>query len=581
MTNSRHRHITAVFSSCLLLLAACSTSGTDPSTPPSAKKSNGITSKLFSLSPKSNDLLTDLRHDFQINHDTKREEVQAQIAWYMQHQTYLNGTTESAAPYLFYIREEIKKRGMPGELVLLPIVESAYNPFAYSRVGAAGLWQLMPGTASGYGVKQDWWFDGRRDIVASTKAALDYLQYLHNFFGGDWLLAMAAYNSGEGTVDNAIKRNARLGKPTDFWHLQLPKQTQAYIPRMLALASIIDQPKAYPVDLPHVENAPYIAEVDVGSQIDLQHAAKMAGISLENLYKLNPGFNRWATDPDGPHRLLLPVDRVDRFKQKLAELPRSARVTWRRYTVKAGDTVGYIANKFKTSASMLEQVNDLKNDMIQVGQDLFIPDSSNKIAQYALQGQRDYVETMQDVSLPGPQRTNHLVHKGDSLWSIANKYKVKISEIRFWNHINKGESLQPGQKLIIWTAKPQANRYVQYVTKQLPPTHYTVKSGDTLAKIANLYRVKISNIKAQNKLKNDIIHPGQSLRIPPKTTLSKASTTPTPHVATHYTVVNGDSLGKIAKQYRLSVEQIRQWNSSLAKNDIIHPGDKLTLYVQG
>lgn len=246
--------------------------------------------------------------------------VTAQKKWYLKHPEYMSRVVKRAKPFLYYIVEEIEKRDMPMELVLLPIVESAFDPFAYSHGRAAGMWQFVPATGKRFGMDQARWYDGRRDVIASTQGALDYLTYLNKMFDGDWLHALAAYNSGEGRVMRAIKSNKRAGKPTDFWNLSLPRETRAYVPKLLALADILKHKEEYAFAWPEVENVAVIKVVDIGSQVDLAFAADLAGLSLKELHGLNPGFNRWATSPEGPHRLVLPLDKADAFSQALAKI---------------------------------------------------------------------------------------------------------------------------------------------------------------------------------------------------------------------------------------------------------------------
>ena len=232
--------------------------------------------------------------------------VRAQRDWYARHPEYMRRVSQRAGRYAAHILQEVEQRDMPAEIALLPIVESAYDPFAYSHGRAAGLWQFIPATGKRYGLKQDWWYDGRRDLVESTRAALDYLEYLHKRFHGDWLLALAAYNSGEGTVIRAIRRNRRKGKPVSFWDLDLPRETRAYVPKLIALKQLVNSPEKYGVKLEQVDIEPPFEMIDTGGQIDLAIAADLAGIDLDELYRFNPGFNQWATPPKGPHRLLIP-----------------------------------------------------------------------------------------------------------------------------------------------------------------------------------------------------------------------------------------------------------------------------------
>ena len=216
---------------------------------------------------------------------------------------------------------------------MIPFVESKYEVFAYSSAGAVGIWQLMPGTATGQGLKINWWYDGRRDLMTSTRAALDYLSYLYEFFNQDWLHAIAAYDAGEGTIYNAIKRNRQQAKQTDLWHLSLPKETQRYIPKLLAISAIIADPETYGVELPLVSSDPYFSVIDIKQQIDMQHAANLADIPILTLRYLNPGFKRWATDPLGPHQLIIPIAQSEQFIKRTKQLSQQNYTPWYHHVV--------------------------------------------------------------------------------------------------------------------------------------------------------------------------------------------------------------------------------------------------------
>ena len=452
-----------------------------------------------------------LGKDLQMNHYSERPEVKSRIKWYMKNKGYLERIAKRGSPYVYYILQEVKKRHMPSELALLPVIESGYDPFAYSAAGAAGLWQMMPGTASGFSLRQNWWYDGRRDIYASTNAALDYLQYLHDFVHGDWLLALAAYNSGEGTVENAVNDNKAQHKPTDFWHLDLPNQTKQYVPNLLAIATILAHPHQYRMNWPATQFAPFITIVPVGSQIDLAKAAELADISIEELYRLNPGFSRWATDPNGDHLLLIPTNKVERFKKNLVKLPKTERVTWKRYIVKSGDTLGRIAHHYATSVALIKEINDLENNIIHIGQALLIPRAKKSFANTVLNSIKRYLHHKRD--LPGPNRIMHVVQPGDSLWQLAHDYNLTIRDIRFWNHLNNKQTLTPGTELILWTQK---RHLISHSVKVRPYISYhTVKSGDNLQLIAKRNHISISALKKANKLASNIIRIGQQLAIPP------------------------------------------------------------------
>ena len=281
------------------------------------------------------DLLDKLRRDFQLDYDTNSR-IAAERNWYVKHPDYLERVFLRSQRYLPYIRAELERRGLPMELALLPIVESAYDPFAYSHGRAAGLWQMIPGTARRFGIKQNWWYDGRRDIVDSTRAALDYLEYLYKLNDGDWLNAIASYNSGEGNVLRAVRRNKAANKPIDFWHLKVPKETSAYVPKLLALVDIVREPFSYNLRLPIIADETQFVVAEIDSQLDLALAAELAGVDVDTVYAYNPGYNRWATDPAGPHSLVLPADVADSFVAALADVPENERVRWKRHKIGNG-----------------------------------------------------------------------------------------------------------------------------------------------------------------------------------------------------------------------------------------------------
>jgi membrane-bound lytic murein transglycosylase D len=450
------------------------------------------------------DLWSTLGRQFDLPGETDNiPAVAYEINWYMHHKPYIRKMAEQSKPYLYFIYQQVKKRNLPPEVALMPMVESNFNPFAINNTsGAAGIWQMMPGTASGFGLRVNWWYDGRRDVTASTNAALDYLVYLGKFFDNNWLLAMAAYDTGEGNVQNAIRRNAKAGKSTDFWSLDLPRETRNYVPKILALATILKHPDRYPLDLPPVKNAPYLAKVNVGSQIDLARAAKMAGLSLSELSILNPGFNRWATDPNGPHQLIVPVNKVTQFKVALKKLPKRDRVTWHRITIKHGDTLASISKKYHTNIELIKQINQVDSSLIRPGQTLLIPTQSSRMTKLVIKNERHFFKGLHNI--PEPKLINRTVRPGESIAGLAKQYNLTERDIRFWNGL-KSNKIKPGMKLIIWP--PQKRLY--YTTWP-----YRVKAGDNLIKIAHRYHVSPLLIKEMSHLKSDVLHAGQLLRIP-------------------------------------------------------------------
>ena len=349
-------------------------------TPPAAAGSVPRTERKRSPAVEiETDLLDRLRADFSLPiRDDRR--VDAELAWYARHPGYFDRVFARARPYLHHIVAELERRDMPREIALLPIVESAFDPFAYSHGRAAGLWQIIPGTGRRFGLKQNWWYDGRRDVIESTRAALDYLEFLANRYDGDYELAVAAYNSGEGTVDRALRKNRAAGKPTDFWSLRLPRETRAYVPRLLALAKLIAEPWNHGLVLPRIPDEPQIGIVKTDGQLDLALAAELAGLSVDELYRLNPGFNQWATDPKGPHKLVVPVGNAPQLEAALAALPASERMRWTRHKVKPGQTLSHIADRYSVTTRTIRDANGLSGNLIRAGQHLMIPTAARPLA---------------------------------------------------------------------------------------------------------------------------------------------------------------------------------------------------------
>ena len=442
--------------------------------------------------------------------------VIAQRNWYVRHPSYLTRVAKRAEPFLYYIVEELEKNNVPIELALLPVVESAFDPFAYSHGRASGMWQFVPATGKRFGMKQNWWYDGRRDIIASTQGAIAYMKYLHKYFDGDWLLALAAYNSGEGRVRRAVNKNKKLGKNTDFWALDLPKETRAYVPKLLALADIIKRPEHFNLDLYEIINEEVISQVDIKSQLDLAKAASLADLSLTELQRLNPGFNRWATDPDGPHRLLLPKHKVADFEQGLAKLKKSDRLAWQRYKIKNGDNLGQISNKFHTSIDLIRQVNNIKGNQIRAGKHLLIPVAAKSLDSYIL-SQDQRIAKKQARPQQGFKVT-HTVVSGDNLWDLSQRYKVNSRKIAKWNGFAPRDTLKLGQKLVIWQKPSSSNKIARTNTRVeqaiMRNITYKVRRGDSFARIADKFNVRISDIERWNSLsRNKYLQPGQRLKL--------------------------------------------------------------------
>ena len=481
---------------------------------------DGGTDEFASNEPADNDSLDlwdRIRRGFDLT-DQQNARINREAEWFGRHQAYLDRVAERAQPYLHYIVNQVQQRGMPSEIALLPVVESAFQPYAYSAGRAAGIWQFIPGTGRRYGLQLNWWYDGRRDIVASTQAALDYLQYLHDTFDGDWLLALAAYNSGEGTVVKAIHANQRRHKPTDFWSLRLPRETEQYVPRLLALRKIVANPEQQGISLLPIADEAYLTAVKIDSQLDLATAAKLANMDLEELHQLNPGFNRWATAPDGPHRLLLPLDKAAAFATSVAELSPEDQVHWVRHRVRRGETLSHLASHYKTTSAVLSQLNKLKGHSIHPGQYLIIPIESSNTADDAAESSKQIAaqETVNAVD-----KTLHTVNAGDTLWDMARHYGTSIRQLRTWNKLKSGDDLRPGQQLVVGFAptpiETSANLHMLTMPAEIAKPRkitYTVRRGDSLARISQRFRVTIQQVISWNAIKkNKRLRPGQALTL--------------------------------------------------------------------
>ena len=451
--------------------------------------------------------------------DVDHPRIRTQFDWYARHPAYMARVAERARPYLYHIVEMVEEHGLPSEIALLPIVESAFQPFAYSHGRAAGIWQFIPSTGRRFGLKQNWWYDGRRDVLASTRAAIELLDELNRQFDGDWLLALAAYNSGPGNVRKAVRNNRRRGRPTDFWHLRLPPETRAYVPKLLALKKLIAEPDRYGLKLPPIPNEPYLAEVHLSAQIDLARAAELAGISLDTLYRLNPGFNRWATDPDGPHILLIPRDRIDTFHAGLQKLPPSQRISWIRYRIRPGDTLSTIAVRHNVSIATLKRVNHLRSSRLRAGHSLMIPVASRSARAYRLSATQRQ-KRLQNTPRKGV-KVVHIVQPGDTFWELARAHGVSVRALAKWNGMAPRDPLRPGQKLVIWSRRGAATASLQNVDFRPPPKRritkrigYRVRKGDSLARISRKFRVSISQLRKWNNLpRGQYLQPGQRLTV--------------------------------------------------------------------
>jgi membrane-bound lytic murein transglycosylase D len=314
-----------------------------------------------------------LRDGFALPAAIDRAAVQTQLEVISRNPGNIEQILHRGRPYLYHILDETSRRGLPAELALLPVIESAFDPHARSPRNAAGLWQFMPATARDLGLRQDRWYDGRRDVIAATSAALDYLTRLQQRFEGDWLLALAAYNAGPGRVQQAIRHNRARGEPVDFWHLPLPDETRNYVPKLLALRAALAAPQTRGLKLPALRDAPYFTVVDTGGPLDLGVAARLAGVPLEEIQRLNPAYSRQTIHRTGPGRLVLPKDAAPGFRTQLAGLSEEERVPWVRHRIRHGDTLSTIAQQYRIPTAQLRTFNRLPDSNIMAGDLLIVP----------------------------------------------------------------------------------------------------------------------------------------------------------------------------------------------------------------
>lgn len=403
---------------------------------------------------QNDDIWDHIQGNLNIDTNASNPYVKNQYKWYSRNTDYLTRTLNRAQPYLYHIVTELEARELPLALALIPIVESDYDPYALSPRGASGLWQLMPATARHLGVERNSYYDGRRDLYDSTRAAIDYLSYLNRFFDGDWLLVLAAYNAGEGTVQKAIKTNQRLGKKTDFWSLPLPRETKLYVPKILALAEVISDPDQIDFELPFIPHAPMYDWVEINEPLNLKVAATKADMSWSDFRSVNSGFKQTGTLPKGNHRLFLPIENANLLKASMDN----------------------------------ESVNTVNTD---------------------------YTEDYKQLNIPGlnykQQSTQYTVRSGDSLWKIAQSQGVSISQLRQWNGLSGRGGLQPGQRLKIVKTTPTTT-VASSNSDALRKVTYRVRRGDSFSKIASQFKVSQQDLKAWNELSaKHMLQPGENL----------------------------------------------------------------------
>lgn len=394
-------------------------------------------------------------------------------AYYARYPESMNRMANSAGKYLYYIVEEINRRGLPTELALLPFVESAYNPIAYSHANASGLWQFIPSTGTQFKLKQDWWHDQRRDPIASTNAALDYLEYLFEF-QGDWYLALASYNWGEGAVQRAVKQNAAAGKRTDYLSLNMPAETRNYLPKLQAIKNIVADPKKYGVVLPDVNNSPYFVAIKQTVSIDYVLAAKFAEMPLEDFQALNPSFNQPIISAKEDHAVILPRDRVAIYNKNFAQY-RGDLTSWKTYEAQDGENISAIASKFGVTEGRLRQANRLPTNV--------------------------RVTSATTLIIPGPSGEGIRLNPAD---------KTSLAQAGAGGTASTRPTTSPTRSPVVGSTRAATPSAPASSAVRL----HTVRTGDTLSSIAQQYGTTAASIRTLNNLKSDTLRAGAKLRIP-------------------------------------------------------------------
>ncbi len=472
-----------------------------PETPPEELEAQAPSVEPLAPAVRYGDVIARIRSELSLP-DVDNPRIDREIEWLQRNPDYLARVFGRAQRYLHHVVNEVEARGLPGDLALLPVVESAFNPFAYSRSHASGLWQFIAPTGERFGLRRNYWQDQRRDVVESTRAALEYLQQLHDRFNGDWFLAIAAYNYGSGNIQRAINRNLALRRKTDFFSLSLPAETRAYVPKLIALAKMIRTPEAYGFYLPPIPDTPYFRVVPTEGPVDLRLMADLAGVDTEELHALNPAWNRWITDPDGPHRVLIPEVVADGFADKLADLDGNERARLGVHTVAAGESLASIAGLYKVPETFIDRMNAGKRADLQPGDELWVP--AGDVSQLRAGLGSDL------------ERRIHRVKNGESLWSISRRYGMTVAQLARMNHLSSKSVLQPGQRLQVagsGGSAQSASGTVQ-VAASTGKVSYRVKRGDTLSAIARSFKVTVRDLQAWNNMgRSTALRAGQFLTI--------------------------------------------------------------------
>lgn len=553
------------------------------------------------------DLWARIRAGFQMT-PLDHQMVRDQENWILKHPDYLRRVTERGSRYLYHIVTELEKRGMPTELALLPIVESAFVPDAYSRAHASGLWQFIPSTGKTYGLEQTWWYDGRRDVVAATDAAINYFDYLYSMFG-DWNLVLASYNWGEGSVQRAVQKNRIKGLETDFVSLHMPNETRSYVPKLMALKNIVSNPEAYGITLTPIPNRPYFVTVAPNRHIDTTLAAQLADMSVADFSKLNPAYTRPVVASKDNRRILLPVDKADSFLSRLSSYDKPT-LSWQAYASQRGESLNDVAERYGISVDELKRLNRLNaRARVASGEILLVPLKASEDHPILAAGEAKVAEPAplavrrgsKPVSKPAPATVVATAPIEPAIPErVAEQATPAMPAQPAAGLQTASFTTQPVQRVVpvvavespASTSKPEpvtlklAESVSQPEGKAAAVTRHKVVAGDTAFSIARRYGLTTQQLLSYNQLSSPALHAGQMLTlVEPQGASKQAKVEPESRHGkktaeesrpTIYTVKKGDTLYSIARQYKVAQVDLKKWNANLRR---LQPGDQIKLVL--
>ena len=424
-----------------------------------------------------------------IKEESLDEKTLQYINGYLSNPVQLNKLLEKGRYFIYFVLEELERYRLPPELALLPYIESNYDPFSISSSGAMGIWQFMPATARIYGLRDSWWYEQRHDPLVSSKAAVRYLAYLHNRFNKEITYTLAAYNGGPTLLEKRIKLNKKAGKPTDYKNLKLPKQTQDYVPKFKAILAIVINAEKYGINLPNFPNKQVLGNIELDGQVEILAFSEFAGLKPEFVYKLNAGYTKWASPPGNKTKFNIPIELEETLNLKKDQFIQTNQINWVTHKVSKGDSLWKIAEKFETEVNVLKKVNYLASNILSLNQELLIPLSNDQNQTFI------------------PYQA-HIISEGDTLWNLGIQYKISPAEIAKNNGLRMNSPLTIGKELNIGNK----NIY-RTINSKKRTILYSVKQGDSLYRIADIFNIEISDIRSINELSNNEIKPGQVLKI--------------------------------------------------------------------